>query len=104
MDILRFFLITDILRFLNQTEHNTIFGQEGTRMEIHCSSFTVQYITALKIKTNGSVIAIGDNQSVSFSLIPDRTDHLTKYKCVDSTHSSIMVEVKMIINCKYGRS
>ncbi|CAC5393423.1 unnamed protein product [Mytilus coruscus] len=58
-------------------------------------TFTVQY--RVKIETNGTVKAIGDNKSVSFLFIPDRTDHLTIYKCEDSTHSSIMIEVKLLI-------
>ncbi|CAC5400756.1 unnamed protein product [Mytilus coruscus] len=89
----------DQLWFLHQTDNNTIIGQEGKEMEINCSSDTEQYITALKIESNGSVIAIGDNQSVSFSFLPNRKDHMTKYKCVDSTHSSIMLEVNLVIRC-----
>ncbi|CAG2214087.1 unnamed protein product [Mytilus edulis] len=48
-------------------------------------------------KSNGSTKAIGDNQTVSYSFIPNRTDHLTKLKCVDSKHSSIMIEVELTI-------
>lgn len=70
-------------------------------MEINCSSDTVQYITALKLEVNGSIIAIGDNQSVSYSFIPNRKDHMTIYKCADSKHSSIHIEVKLLIRCKY---
>ncbi|CAG2185954.1 unnamed protein product [Mytilus edulis] len=66
-------------------------------MEIKCSTDKAQYITALKIESNGSILAIGDNQSVSYSFIPKRTDHLTSYTCVDNTHSSIMIEVTLII-------
>ncbi|VDI73374.1 Hypothetical predicted protein [Mytilus galloprovincialis] len=66
-------------------------------MEINCSTDKAQYITALKIESNGSILAIGDNQSVSYSFIPKRTDHLTSYTCVDNTHSSIMIEVTLII-------
>ncbi|CAC5416909.1 unnamed protein product [Mytilus coruscus] len=85
------------LWFINQTDTKIIVGQEGTIMEINCSSDTSQYITALKIESNDSIKAIGDNQFVSFSFIPDRTDHLTKYKCVDITHAAIMIEVELII-------
>ncbi|VDI21736.1 Hypothetical predicted protein [Mytilus galloprovincialis] len=85
------------LFIVNQTDLKTIVGQEGKEMEIKCSTDTVQYITGLHIESNGSIMAIGDNQSVSFLFIPDRTDHLTTYKCVDITHSSIMTEVKLII-------
>ncbi|CAG2214088.1 unnamed protein product [Mytilus edulis] len=55
------------------------------------------YITALTLESNGTVKAIGDNQTVSYSFTPDRSDHLTKYQCVDSKHSSIMVEVELSI-------
>ncbi|CAG2208420.1 unnamed protein product [Mytilus edulis] len=85
------------LFIVNQTDLKTIVGQEGKEMEIKCSTNTVQYITGLNIESNGSIMEIGDNQSVSFLFIPDRTDHLTTYKCVDITHSSIMTEVKLII-------
>ncbi|VDI04034.1 Hypothetical predicted protein, partial [Mytilus galloprovincialis] len=87
------------LRFMNQTDPNTMVGQEGNEIEIKCSSDTEQYIDALKIESNGSIVAMGDNQSVSYSFIPKRTDHLTSYTCVDITHSSIMIEVKLNINC-----
>lgn len=89
------------LRFINQTDNNTIVGQEGTFMEINCSTDTPQYTTALKIESNETIKAIGDNQSVSYTFKPDRTDHLTKYKCVDSSHASIIIEVELIIKCKY---
>lgn len=87
--------------FQNQTGTNTLVGQEGTEMKINCSTDTVQYITALKIESDGSIKAIGDNKTVSYSFIPDREDHLTKYKCVDSTHVSIMSETILTIMCKY---
>ncbi|CAC5421328.1 HMCN [Mytilus coruscus] len=85
------------LRFINQTDKQTIVGQEGTKLDINCTSDTTQIITALKLESNGTIKAIGDNQTVSYSFIPDRTDHMTKYKCMDSAHSSIMIEVKLII-------
>ncbi|CAC5391387.1 unnamed protein product [Mytilus coruscus] len=85
------------LWFKNQTGTNTIVGQEGTPMEINCSTDTEQYISTLKLESNGSIRAIGNNHTVSYSFIPDRTDHMTKYKCVDSTQSSIMIEVTLII-------
>ncbi|CAC5386336.1 unnamed protein product [Mytilus coruscus] len=85
------------LLFSNQTDLQTILGQEGEVMNINCSSDTKQYITALKIESNGTVKAIGDNQTVSFSFIPDRTDHMTIYKCLDIIHSSIMIEVELYI-------
>ncbi|XP_052084704.1 uncharacterized protein LOC127721928 isoform X2 [Mytilus californianus] len=66
-------------------------------MEMNCTSNTAQFNTALLIETNGIVKAIGDNQSVSYLFIPDRTDHLTIYKCEDRSHSSIKIEVKLII-------
>lgn len=72
-------------------------------MEISCLSDTEQYITALKLESQGSLKAVGDNRSVSYLFIPDITDHLTAYTCVDSTHSSIMTEVKVIIMCKYSQ-
>ncbi|CAC5385445.1 unnamed protein product [Mytilus coruscus] len=89
------------LWFTNQTDLKTIIGEEADEMEIHCISNTEQYNTDLKIETNGTVKATGDNKSVSYLFIPDTTDHLTIYKCVDSTHSSIMIEVKLIIRFKY---
>ncbi|CAG2185956.1 unnamed protein product [Mytilus edulis] len=91
-------VIVDIW-FINQTEIHTLIGQAGKEMEINCSTDKAQYITALKIESNGSILAIGDNQSVSYSFIPKRTDHLTSYTCVDITHSSIMIEVTLIIRC-----
>ncbi|VDI23018.1 Hypothetical predicted protein [Mytilus galloprovincialis] len=68
-------------------------------MEITCSTNTGQYITAFTLESNGTSKAIGDNQTVSYSFIPDRTDHLTKLKCVDSKQSSIMIEVELTIKC-----
>ncbi|VDI46743.1 Hypothetical predicted protein [Mytilus galloprovincialis] len=91
-----FCLVVDIW-FINQTEIHTLIGQAGKEMKINCSTDKAQYITALKIESNGSILAIGDNQSVSYSFIPKRTDHLTSYTCVDITHSSIMIEATLII-------
>lgn len=88
---------------MNQTYQKTIVGQEGSELDINCASETGQYLTALKLESNGTVKDIGDHQNVSYSIIPDRTDHLTKYRCVDSTHLSIMVEVELSIRCKYER-
>ncbi|CAG2208423.1 unnamed protein product [Mytilus edulis] len=85
------------LWFINQTHLKTIVGQEGEAIEIVCSCDTEQYITALTLESNGTIKAIGDNQTVSYSFIPDRTDHLTTYQCVDSKHSSIMIEVELSI-------
>ncbi|CAG2190819.1 unnamed protein product [Mytilus edulis] len=87
------------LWFINQTNLKTIVGQEGETIRIICSTDTGQYITALTLESNGSTKAIGDNQTVSYSFIPNRTDHLTKLKCVDSKHSSIMIEVELTIRC-----
>ncbi|XP_071139187.1 uncharacterized protein [Mytilus edulis] len=36
-------------------------------------------------------------QNVNYSFIPDRTDHMTKYKCMDIIKPSIMTEVGLII-------
>ncbi|VDI21745.1 Hypothetical predicted protein [Mytilus galloprovincialis] len=85
------------LYFINQTSLETIVGQEGESIKIVCSSDTGQLITSLVLESIGTIKAIGDNQSVSFSFIPDRTDHLRKYTCKDSTHSSIMIQVDLII-------
>ncbi|VDI21739.1 Hypothetical predicted protein [Mytilus galloprovincialis] len=87
------------LWFINQTNLKTIVGQEGETIRIICSTDTGQYITALTLESNGSTKAIGDNQTVSYSFIPNRTDHLTKFQCVDSKHSSIMIEVELTIRC-----
>ncbi|CAG2208424.1 unnamed protein product [Mytilus edulis] len=86
------------LWFINKTNLKTIVGQEGETIRIICSTDTGQYITALTLESNGSIKAIGDNQTVSYSFIPNRTDHLTKLKCVDSKHSSIMIEVELTIS------
>lgn len=93
-------LFTEIW-FVNQTDQNQLVGQEGTEMEIKCLSATKEIITALRLETYGTIKAIGDKQSVSYSFKPDRTDHLSKYKCVESTHTSIMIEVELFIKCKY---
>ncbi|CAG2226348.1 unnamed protein product [Mytilus edulis] len=85
------------LQFINQTDLMTIIGQEGKDLDINCISAANKIITSLQLKLNGSIIAIGDNQSVSYSFTPDRTDHLTKYQCEDSTHSSIMIAVTLVI-------
>lgn len=77
----------------------TIIGQEGKDLDINCISAANKIITSLQLELNGSIIAIGDNQSVSYSFTPDRTDHLTKYQCEDSTHSSIMIAVTLVIRC-----
>lgn len=53
------------------------------------------------LASNGTVKAIGDNITVTYSFIPDRTDHLTTYQCVDSKHSSIMIKVELTVRCKY---
>ncbi|VDI71493.1 Hypothetical predicted protein [Mytilus galloprovincialis] len=87
------------LWFINQTNLKTIAGQEGEIIHIICGSNAEQFITALTLESNGTIKAIGDNQTVSYSFIPDRTDHLTKYQCVDSKHLSIMIEVELRIRC-----
>ncbi|CAC5382331.1 unnamed protein product [Mytilus coruscus] len=94
-------LITE-LWFINQTDRNKIVGQEGTDLDITCSSDTGQFIAALVLESSETIKAIGDNHSVSYSFKPDRTDHLSKYKCVDSKRSSIMIEITLFIRCKYG--
>ncbi|CAC5382518.1 unnamed protein product [Mytilus coruscus] len=91
-------LITE-LWFINQTDRNKIVGQEGTDLDITCSSDTGQFIAALVLESNETIKAIGDNQSVSYSFKPDRTDHLSKYKCVDNNRSSIMIEITLFIRC-----
>lgn len=57
---------------------------------ITCYSDTEQYITALKLESNGTTVATGDNQSVNYTFVPDRTNHLTKYKCMDKRKPSII--------------
>lgn len=84
--------------FTDQSDKKTIIGQEGGEMEIQCTSSTAQNKTSLQIITDGTVKAISDNQSVSYLFIPDKTDHLTIYKCTDS---SIMQDVTILIRCKY---
>ncbi|CAG2232484.1 unnamed protein product [Mytilus edulis] len=85
------------LRFNNQTDLMTIDGEEGKELDINCTSVTGKFITALKLEVNGSIIETGDNRSVNYSFTPDRTDHLSKYKCLDITHSSIKIEVTLNI-------
>lgn len=97
------FLVIDLV-FIDQTDLRTIVGQEGKALVIKCTSVTRQFITTLELEVNGLIIAIGDNQSVIYSFTPDRTDHLTKYKCIDSKQSWIMMEVTLFISCKYIQS
>lgn len=97
------FSFTD-LRFLNQNDPKTIVGQAGKVLDINCTSVTRKFITTLNLEVNGSVKAIGDNHSVNYSFTPYRTDHLTKYICVDSKQSWIMIEVTLFIRCKYRQS
>ncbi|VDI51297.1 Hypothetical predicted protein [Mytilus galloprovincialis] len=85
------------LWFSNQSDLKTVVGQEGQAMDIKCFSDTTKYINALDIVSNGTVKAIWNNKTVSYSFIPDRTDHMTKYQCVDRKHSSIMIEVELTI-------
>ncbi|CAC5382521.1 unnamed protein product [Mytilus coruscus] len=87
------------LGFINQTDMKTIGGQEGREMTITCYSDTEQYITALQLESNGTGIALGDNQTVDITFIPDRTDHLSMYKCVDIIQSAITIEVQLIVTC-----
>ncbi|CAG2242550.1 unnamed protein product [Mytilus edulis] len=84
------------LRFINQSDENTIIGQEGIEMDIRCISDTVQDLT-LMLESNGIVKAVGDKKTVIYSVIPVRTDHLSNYECMTSTHSSIMIAVKLNI-------
>lgn len=67
------------------TDINTIDGQEGMEITITCYSDT-----ALKLESNRTTVATGDNQSVSYTFVPDRTNHLTKYKCMDKRKPSII--------------
>ncbi|CAG2208418.1 unnamed protein product [Mytilus edulis] len=83
--------------FNGQTDMHTIVGQEGREMTITCSSENEEYITALKLETNGTVIALGDNQTVDFKFKPDRKDHLSRYTCKDVMQSSITIEVQLIV-------
>ncbi|VDI69596.1 Hypothetical predicted protein, partial [Mytilus galloprovincialis] len=85
------------LRFIGQTNIQTIVGQEGKEMTITCSSDNEEFITALKLETNGTVLALGDNQTVDFKLTPDRKYHLTRFKCEDVIQSSITIEVELIV-------
>lgn len=97
---MNFFLIIE-LWFTNQTYLKSIVGQEGEPMNITCSSEPKRYTSALKLETNGTVKAIGKKHTVRYAFIPDRTDHLTHFQCLDSNHSSIMIEVELSIRCKY---
>ncbi|CAG2208422.1 unnamed protein product [Mytilus edulis] len=85
------------LSFIGQTDIQTIVGQEGKEMTITCSSDNEEFITALKLETNGTVLALGDNQTVDFKLTPDRKYHLTRFKCEDVIQSSITIEVELIV-------
>ncbi|CAC5397789.1 unnamed protein product [Mytilus coruscus] len=82
------------LWFIRQRDTNAIVGQEGKRLKIKCFSDRVQKITELKLESNGTIISTGDHTSVSYSFMPDRRDHLTKYKC---TQSYLMIEVTLVI-------
>ncbi|CAG2242066.1 unnamed protein product [Mytilus edulis] len=68
-------------------------------MTITCSSDNEEFITALKLETNGTVLALGDNQTVNFKHTPDRKYHLTRFKCEDVIQSSITIEVELIVTC-----
>ncbi|VDI33491.1 Hypothetical predicted protein [Mytilus galloprovincialis] len=83
--------------FNGQTDMHTIVGQEGREMTITCSSENEEYITALKLERNGTVIALGDNQTVDLKFKPDRKDHLSRYTCKDVMQSSITIEVQLIV-------
>ncbi|VDI16323.1 Hypothetical predicted protein [Mytilus galloprovincialis] len=91
-------LLVAKLWFENKTYLNTIDGQEGMELTITCKADTEQFITALKLESNETTVAIGDNQSVIYTFVPDRTNHLTKYQCMDKTKPSIMIEVQLTIN------
>ncbi|CAC5421333.1 unnamed protein product [Mytilus coruscus] len=85
------------LGFIGQTDMKTVVGHEGREMTITCSSDNEQYITALTLESNNTTIAVGDNQTVDFKFIPNRNDHLSRYKCKDVIQSSITIEVELIV-------
>ncbi|CAG2222118.1 unnamed protein product [Mytilus edulis] len=88
------------IQFLNQTDDNIIYGQEGMSTNISCTTVTGYDAGELSIQQNNRILAISNSNIVTFSLIPKRQDSFTKFRCVGN--DSTLADVYVMFVIKYA--
>ncbi|CAC5396462.1 unnamed protein product [Mytilus coruscus] len=86
------------LRFLNQTNENFIYGQEGKTCNISCTTVTGYNEGELSIHQNDTILATSNSSIVTFSFIPKKHDSFTKYRCVGKDPTLGDFNVHLVIN------
>ncbi|CAC5423230.1 unnamed protein product [Mytilus coruscus] len=69
------------VRFLDQDDHNIIYGQEGKTMNISCATITGYDVKNIYIYENRNILAESNSNMVTFSIKPSRQHHSNWYLC-----------------------
>ncbi|CAC5423582.1 unnamed protein product [Mytilus coruscus] len=94
----RIHLIVAKIKFLNQTDDNIIFGQEGTTINISCTAITGYDIGNMSIQQNDMILATSNSDIVTFSLDLKREDNYNEYQCLDAPYVKVIGGVNSV-NC-----
>ncbi|XP_071122542.1 uncharacterized protein [Mytilus edulis] len=75
-------IVVSSIKFLNQTDDNIMYGQEGKNISIVCAAIQGHHDDGLSIKQNMITLAESDSNMVTYSFKPTRQDHHKEYECV----------------------
>ncbi|VDI35101.1 Hypothetical predicted protein, partial [Mytilus galloprovincialis] len=96
IDLLPIVIWVAPIRFLNQSDDNVIYGQEGTNLNISCASITGHDAHGLSIKQNDTTLATSNSSMVTLSFIPNRDDNLNEYGCKDAPNVTVILRENSI--------
>ncbi|CAG2185642.1 unnamed protein product [Mytilus edulis] len=98
-------IVVSSIQFLNQTDNNTIYGQEGKNISIVCVAIQGQHDEGLTIKQNMITLSTSDSNMVTYSLKPTRQDHRKEHlktecrRILDAPDVQVLVTGKHSLNC-----
>ncbi|VDI64204.1 Hypothetical predicted protein [Mytilus galloprovincialis] len=75
-------IVVSSIKFLNQTDDNIMYGQEGKNISIVCAALQGHHEDGLSIKQNMITLAESDSNMVTYSFKPTRQNHSKEYECV----------------------
>ncbi|CAC5412440.1 unnamed protein product [Mytilus coruscus] len=84
------------LQFLNQTDNNIMYGQEGYPINISCASAKGYDVKELLIYQYGRQLATSKTSIVIFSFVPNRHS-FSNFYCMEKSNPDADVHVKLVV-------
>ncbi|CAC5423227.1 unnamed protein product [Mytilus coruscus] len=85
------------LHFLNQTDNNIIYGQEGSSTNISCTAVKGYEVGELLIYQYERELATSNNGIVTFSFVANRHS-ISHFYCTENSKPEADIHVKLVVN------